>query len=67
MLILGCVEEVGCVSQILLRGGDLGSSVDETDMLIKRHEAFDKLVNSQEDKVCNTHNPLQGLWKHCLH
>uniref|UniRef100_A0A8C4TAI1 Spectrin, beta, non-erythrocytic 5 n=1 Tax=Erpetoichthys calabaricus TaxID=27687 RepID=A0A8C4TAI1_ERPCA len=38
--------------QIQLKSSDLGSSVDETERLIKRHEAFEKLLNSQEEKNC---------------
>lgn len=37
--------------QILLKNSDLGTSVDETEGLIKRHEAFEKLLSTQEDKV----------------
>lgn len=37
--------------QILLQNGTLGDTVDETEGLIKRHEAFEKLLSSQEDKV----------------
>lgn len=38
--------------QILLKNSTLGNTVDETEGLIKRHEAFEKLLSSQEDKVC---------------
>lgn len=37
--------------QIQLQNGTLGETVDETEGLIKRHKAFEKLVNSQEEKV----------------
>lgn len=37
--------------QILLKNSSLGDTVDETEGLIKRHEAFEKLLGSQEDKV----------------
>lgn len=40
-------------SQILLQNSTLGNTVDETEGLIKRHEAFEKLLSSQEDKVCS--------------
>uniref|UniRef100_A0A8C9YZ58 Spectrin, beta, non-erythrocytic 5 n=1 Tax=Sander lucioperca TaxID=283035 RepID=A0A8C9YZ58_SANLU len=40
-----------CSSQeILLQNSTLGNTVDETEGLIKRHEAFEKLLSSQEDK-----------------
>ncbi|KAJ8289416.1 hypothetical protein GJAV_G00001060 [Gymnothorax javanicus] len=47
--------------EILLRGGTLGSSVDEADMLIKRHEAFEKLVSSQEEKVASLQEQTEQL------
>ena len=37
--------------QILLKNSDLGTTVDEVERLIKRHEAFEKLLSTQEDKV----------------
>lgn len=37
--------------QVQLKNSDLGSTVDETDTLIKRHEAFEKILSAQEDKV----------------
>ncbi|XP_029899947.1 spectrin beta chain, non-erythrocytic 5 isoform X2 [Myripristis murdjan] len=41
-----------CSSQeILLQSSTLGGTVDETEGLIKRHEAFEKLLGSQEDKL----------------
>lgn len=43
--------------QILLKNSTLGNTVDETEGLIKRHEAFEKLLSSQEDKVCT---PSEG-------
>lgn len=39
------------ILQVQLKNSDLGSTVDETDTLIKRHEAFEKLISTQEDKV----------------
>jgi len=37
--------------QIQLKNSALGMTVDDVETLIKRHEAFEKLLNSQEDKV----------------
>lgn len=36
---------------MLLQNGTLGETVDETEGLIKRHRAFEKLLSSQEEKV----------------
>ncbi|XP_076022140.1 spectrin beta chain, non-erythrocytic 5 [Genypterus blacodes] len=43
--------------EILLQNSTLGNSVDETEGLLKRHEAFEKLLSSQEDK----HSSLKEL------
>lgn len=40
-----------CPVQVLLQNASLGNSVDEIEGLIKRHEAFEKLLSSQDDKV----------------
>ncbi|XP_051775707.1 spectrin beta chain, non-erythrocytic 5 [Erpetoichthys calabaricus] len=48
---IGNMEKVLNSQEIQLKSSDLGSSVDETERLIKRHEAFEKLLNSQEEKV----------------
>uniref|UniRef100_A0A8B9PGF4 Calponin-homology (CH) domain-containing protein n=1 Tax=Apteryx owenii TaxID=8824 RepID=A0A8B9PGF4_APTOW len=37
--------------EIYLKSSDLGSSVDEVERLIRKHEAFEKLLSSQDDKV----------------
>ncbi|XP_061631327.1 spectrin beta chain, non-erythrocytic 5 isoform X2 [Phyllopteryx taeniolatus] len=37
--------------EVLLKNSTLGKTVDETEALIKHHEAFEKLLTSQEDKV----------------
>ncbi|KAJ8287365.1 hypothetical protein COCON_G00000240 [Conger conger] len=55
------LDKITNSQEILLRGGDLGTSVDETDLLIKRHEAFEKLVNSQEDKVGSLQEQVERL------
>ncbi|KAG5855882.1 hypothetical protein ANANG_G00001630 [Anguilla anguilla] len=60
------MEKITNSQEILLRGSDLGSSVDETDMLIKRHEAFEKLLNSQEDKVASLQEQVERLGKQGL-
>lgn len=42
-----CVEP----PQILLQKSTLGDRADEMEALLKRHDAFEKLLNSQDDKV----------------
>lgn len=34
-----------------MKSSDLGSSVDEVEQLIRKHEAFEKLLTSQDEKV----------------
>ena len=38
--------------QVHLSTDKLGQSVDECDALLKKHEAFERLIVSQEEKVC---------------
>ncbi|KAL0969732.1 hypothetical protein UPYG_G00231540 [Umbra pygmaea] len=51
------IEKVTNSQEILLKNSDLGTTVDETEGLIKRHEAFEKLLGTQEDKI----SPLKDL------
>ncbi|XP_070699072.1 spectrin beta chain, non-erythrocytic 5 [Pempheris klunzingeri] len=44
-------DKTSSSQEILLQNSTLGNSVDETEGLIKRHEAFEKLLSSQEDKL----------------
>lgn len=37
--------------QVYLKSSDLGRSVDEVEQLIRKHEAFEKLLASQDEKV----------------
>uniref|UniRef100_G1NFS5 Spectrin beta, non-erythrocytic 5 n=1 Tax=Meleagris gallopavo TaxID=9103 RepID=G1NFS5_MELGA len=37
--------------EVYLKSSDLGSSVDEVEQLIRKHEAFEKLLASQDEKV----------------
>ncbi|XP_068608001.1 spectrin beta chain, non-erythrocytic 5 [Brachionichthys hirsutus] len=51
-----------CSSQeILLQSGILGNTVDEAGGLIKRHEAFEKLLSSQEDKLSSVKELAEKL------
>ncbi|XP_035850836.1 spectrin beta chain, non-erythrocytic 5 [Sander lucioperca] len=53
-----------CSSQeILLQNSTLGNTVDETEGLIKRHEAFEKLLSSQEDKLSSLKDLSERLKK----
>ncbi|TRY84982.1 hypothetical protein DNTS_028857 [Danionella cerebrum] len=45
------MENITNSQEIQLKNSDLGVSVDDVETLIKRHEAFEKLLNSQEDKM----------------
>ncbi|XP_034163832.2 spectrin beta chain, non-erythrocytic 5 [Pangasianodon hypophthalmus] len=45
------MEKITNSQEVQLKNSDLGSTVDETDTLIKRHEAFEKLLSTQEDKM----------------
>ncbi|XP_035529504.1 spectrin beta chain, non-erythrocytic 5 [Morone saxatilis] len=45
------VDKTSSSQEILLQNSTLGNTVDETEGLIKRHEAFEKLLSSQEDKL----------------
>ncbi|XP_049319614.1 spectrin beta chain, non-erythrocytic 5 isoform X1 [Astyanax mexicanus] len=45
------MEKITNSQEVQLKNSDLGTTVDETDTLIKRHEAFEKLLGSQEDKM----------------
>ncbi|XP_072545910.1 spectrin beta chain, non-erythrocytic 5 [Salminus brasiliensis] len=45
------MEKTTNSQEVQLKNSDLGTTVDETDTLIKRHEAFEKLLGSQEEKM----------------
>ncbi|XP_053700420.1 spectrin beta chain, non-erythrocytic 5 [Synchiropus splendidus] len=45
------LEKTSSSQEILMQNGILGNTVDETEGLIKKHEAFEKLLISQEDKL----------------
>ncbi|KAF7648029.1 hypothetical protein LDENG_00163000 [Lucifuga dentata] len=45
------LDKTSVSQEILLQNSILGNTVDETEGLIKRHEAFEKLLSSQEDKL----------------
>uniref|UniRef100_H3BGA8 Spectrin beta chain n=1 Tax=Latimeria chalumnae TaxID=7897 RepID=H3BGA8_LATCH len=41
-----------CSQEPIVRAAELGSSVDDVEKLIKRHEAFEKLASGWEDRFC---------------
>ncbi|KAK5886954.1 hypothetical protein CesoFtcFv8_017933 [Champsocephalus esox] len=45
------VDKTSSSQEILMQNSTLGDTVGETEGLIKRHEAFEKLLSSQEDKL----------------
>uniref|UniRef100_A0A663LNR3 Calponin-homology (CH) domain-containing protein n=1 Tax=Athene cunicularia TaxID=194338 RepID=A0A663LNR3_ATHCN len=49
--------------EIYLKSSDLGSSVDEVEQLIRKHEAFEKLLASQDEKASRLEKigGLEGL------
>ncbi|KAK3538029.1 hypothetical protein QTP70_027382 [Hemibagrus guttatus] len=57
------MEKITNSQEVQLKHSDLGSTVDETDTLIKRHEAFEKLLSAQEDKMVALHESADRLSK----
>ncbi|XP_040917192.1 spectrin beta chain, non-erythrocytic 2 [Toxotes jaculatrix] len=45
------MDKTSSSQEILLQNSTLGNTVDETEGLIKRHEAFEKLLCSQDEKL----------------
>ncbi|XP_078419413.1 spectrin beta chain, non-erythrocytic 5 [Cetorhinus maximus] len=48
---IGQMEKIMNSQEVYLRSSELGTSADTVDSLIKRHEAFEKLLATQEEKV----------------
>ncbi|XP_067469592.1 spectrin beta chain, non-erythrocytic 5 isoform X2 [Thunnus thynnus] len=57
------MDKTSSSQEILLKNSTLGNTVDETEGLIKRHEAFEKLLSSQEDKLSSLKELAQRLKK----
>ncbi|XP_028831275.1 spectrin beta chain, non-erythrocytic 5 isoform X2 [Denticeps clupeoides] len=55
------LETLSNAQEVLLKNSDLGTTVDETDGLIKRHEAFQKLLSSQEEKMVSLQEQAERL------
>ncbi|NXP72171.1 SPTN5 protein, partial [Ramphastos sulfuratus] len=49
--------------EIYLKSSDLGSSIDEVEQLIKKHEAFEKLLASQDEKMMSLQEQASKLQK----
>ncbi|NXV99218.1 SPTN5 protein, partial [Fregetta grallaria] len=47
--------------EIYLKSSDLGSSVDEVEQLIRKHEAFEKLLASQNEKMVSLQEQASKL------
>jgi Spectrin repeat. len=45
------IDALSSSQEVALAGTDIGTSVDEVDVAMKKHEAFEKLLNTQEEKV----------------
>ncbi|XP_039992754.1 spectrin beta chain, non-erythrocytic 5 isoform X2 [Xiphias gladius] len=57
------MDKTSSSQEILLQNSILGSAVDETEGLIKRHEAFEKLLSSQDDKLSSLKELAERLEK----
>ncbi|KAI5616449.1 spectrin beta chain, non-erythrocytic 5 isoform X2 [Silurus asotus] len=55
------MEKITNSQEVQLRNSDLGSTVDETESLIKRHEAFEKLLSTQEAKMAALQESAEHL------
>uniref|UniRef100_A0A2R5L953 Putative spectrin beta chain non-erythrocytic 5 isoform x6 n=1 Tax=Ornithodoros turicata TaxID=34597 RepID=A0A2R5L953_9ACAR len=45
------LDTLSAQQEVYLSSGDIGMTVEEVDANVKKHEAFDKLVNSQDEKL----------------
>ncbi|XP_034432002.1 spectrin beta chain, non-erythrocytic 1 [Hippoglossus hippoglossus] len=60
---LDSMDKTSSSQEILLQNSTLGNTVDETEGLMKRHEAFEKLLGSQEDKLFSLKELAEQLKK----
>ncbi|XP_066281028.1 spectrin beta chain, non-erythrocytic 5-like isoform X2 [Branchiostoma lanceolatum] len=49
------LDRLSSEQEVHMRSSELGSTVEQVERLIKRHEAFQKLLAAQEDKVVALH------------
>jgi hypothetical protein len=45
------IDALSSSQEMALAGNDIGTTVDEVDVAVKKHEAFEKLLTTQEEKV----------------
>nr|XP_033806940.1 spectrin beta chain, non-erythrocytic 5 isoform X2 [Geotrypetes seraphini] len=57
------MEKILNSQEIYLKSSDLGNSVDDTERLIKKHEAFEKLLASQDEKEVSLQEQVVRLQK----
>ncbi|KAF7704200.1 hypothetical protein HF521_021272 [Silurus meridionalis] len=57
------MEKITNSQEVQLRNSDLGSTVNETESLIKCHEAFEKLLSTQEAKMAALQESAEHLSK----
>ncbi|XP_077120129.1 spectrin beta chain, non-erythrocytic 5 isoform X3 [Ranitomeya variabilis] len=55
------VEKILNAQEVTLKSSDLGASAGETEQLIKKHEAFAKLLSSQDEKVTSLQDQASKL------
>ncbi|XP_055497034.1 spectrin beta chain, non-erythrocytic 5 [Leucoraja erinacea] len=55
------MEKIMNGQEVYLRASDLGTTVDTVDSLIKRHDAFEKLLATQEEKVTSLQEQAGSL------
>ncbi|KAG7215088.1 hypothetical protein INR49_011666 [Caranx melampygus] len=60
---INSMDKTSSSQEILLKNSTLGNTVDETEGLIKRHEAFEKLLSSQDDKLSSLKELAERLKK----
>ncbi|CAM5151113.1 unnamed protein product [Natator depressus] len=59
----GHLEKILNTQEIYLKTSDLGNSVDEVERLIRKHEAFEKILTSQDEKVTSLQEQAKRLQK----
>ncbi|XP_065259867.1 spectrin beta chain, non-erythrocytic 5 [Emys orbicularis] len=57
------LEKILNSQEIYLKTSDLGNSVDEVERLIRKHEAFEKILTSQDEKVTSLQDQAKRLQK----
>ncbi|XP_073494936.1 spectrin beta chain, non-erythrocytic 5 isoform X1 [Phyllobates terribilis] len=55
------MEKILNAQEVTLKSSDLGASAGEIEQLIKKHEAFEKLLSSQDEKVTSLQDQASKL------